>query len=237
MQSEAFAARYRVVAYSRRCHYPNPWIAYPPDYSLATERDDLAAFLRRMNLASVRLVGSSYGAYTAALVARDHPELVRSLVLGEPPILALLVGNSPTGTLYAQFQRHLVHHVQPLLRANQLEEGVRAFIDGVIGPGAFDQMPSSVREVTLQNARTLAAEVGLTPERDPFTCDDARRIRVPTLLLRGERSPAFLHRILDELVRCLPQHETVTIPAASHAMHLQNPSAYNEAVLRFFAQH
>jgi pimeloyl-ACP methyl ester carboxylesterase len=225
------------VAYSRRCHYPNPWIAYPPDYSLATERDDLAAFLRRMNLASVRLVGSSYGAYTAALVARDHPELVRSLVLGEPPILALLVGNSPTGTLYAQFQRHLVHHVQPLLRANQLEEGVRAFIDGVIGPGAFDQMPSSVREVTLQNARTLAAEVGLTPERDPFTCDDARRIRVPTLLLRGERSPAFLHRILDELARCLPHYETVTIPAASHAMHVQNPLAYNEAVLRFLAQY
>ncbi|MGH8629497.1 MAG: alpha/beta fold hydrolase, partial [Burkholderiales bacterium] len=158
-------------------------------------------------------------------------------VLGEPPILALLAANSATMPLYTEFQDRVVEPAQALLRAHELEQGVRAFLDGVIGQGAFDQMPPPVREVMLQNVRTLAPEAALTPKRDPFTCDDARRIRVPTLLARGESSPAFLHRILEELGHCLPHSETVTIPAASHAMHLQNPAAYNEAVLKFFAEH
>ncbi|MBV9668514.1 MAG: alpha/beta fold hydrolase, partial [Nitrososphaeraceae archaeon] len=38
------------------------------------------------NLAPAHIIGHSYGAFTALYVAYQHPEIVRTLVLGEPPI-------------------------------------------------------------------------------------------------------------------------------------------------------
>jgi pimeloyl-ACP methyl ester carboxylesterase len=84
-----FAARYRVVAYSRRNHFPNEWSEYPAGYSVREERDDLVGLVEALGLkAPVHIVGSSYssyssyGAYIAALIERDYPEIVRSAVLG-----------------------------------------------------------------------------------------------------------------------------------------------------------
>ncbi len=56
---------------------------------------------------------------------------------------------------------------------------------------------------------------------------------VPTLLLRGERSPLMFGLVLDELARCLPDPQRETIPAASHSMASGNPAAFNETVLHF----
>ena len=60
---------------------------------------------------------------------------------------------------------------------------------------------------------------------------------MPVLLVEGEISPRMFGVITDELSRVLPEAERVTIPAASHGMHGQNPAGYNEAVLAFQAQY
>ncbi len=54
--------------------------------------EDLASFIRGLGLQKSHVVGSSYGAYTALVLAAMHPELVRSLTIGEPPILPWLEG-------------------------------------------------------------------------------------------------------------------------------------------------
>jgi len=79
---------FKAVAYSRRNHHPNPWQDYPPNYSLKTERDDLAWILKELG-ERAHLIGHSYGGYVAALVARDYPDLVKKLVIAEPPIFTL----------------------------------------------------------------------------------------------------------------------------------------------------
>jgi pimeloyl-ACP methyl ester carboxylesterase len=57
------------------------------------------------------------------------------------------------------------------------------------------------------------------------------------LLTNGERSPAFFHRIVDELARCLPNAERVVIPESSHTAPSENPSGYAKALLSFLARH
>jgi pimeloyl-ACP methyl ester carboxylesterase len=90
-QENAFAQAYRVLVYSRRYHRPNPQVADTNQvYSPKVHAEDLAALLLTLDLAPAHIVGSSYGAYTAMALARDHPNLVRSLVLAEPPIISLL---------------------------------------------------------------------------------------------------------------------------------------------------
>ena len=93
-QIDAFATRFRVIAYSRRYHWPN---AAQPDgqaYSLSLHADDLIGLIETLGLERVHLVGASYGAYVALLVTLRRPDLVRSLVLAEPPILPWL-GRTP----------------------------------------------------------------------------------------------------------------------------------------------
>jgi non-heme chloroperoxidase len=66
-----------------------------------------------------------------------------------------------------------------------------------------------------------------------LSCPEVRRIRNPVLLLTGERSPRLFHVITEELARCLPAEETVTVPGAGHNPHADNPVFYNGAVLGF----
>ena len=58
-------------------------------------------------------------------------------------------------------------------------------------------------------------------------------MRVPTLLLDGDRSAAFLRDITRELAACLPGVERGTITGAAHALHVQQVQAFNSAVERF----
>ena len=93
-QIEAFATSFRVIVYSRRFFPPNAPPRETDRNPLSTHVADLRALLTELKATPAHLVGSSYGAYISLALAVDHPELVRSLVLGEPPIWPLLSGTS-----------------------------------------------------------------------------------------------------------------------------------------------
>ena len=83
-QFEAFSENFRAISYSRRYHQPNEKADKIEDYSRALHTNDLIGFLKALKLEKAHLVGHSYGAAIALLAALQQPELVGSLVLGEP---------------------------------------------------------------------------------------------------------------------------------------------------------
>ena len=93
-QMDPFAERSRVIAVSLRHHYPNPSTDGQSDSGLRVHAADIAALIRTLAGPPVHLVGHSYGGFVALLVARDHPGLVRSLVLEEPALLNGLITNA-----------------------------------------------------------------------------------------------------------------------------------------------
>ena len=102
-QVAAFSTRHRVIAYSFRYHHPNaPPSSGAADYTLPTHAEDLAMLIRSLGLGPTHLVGYSYGGSVAALVGRNHPELVRSLVLAEPPLYSLLSQHPEAKSLLAR---------------------------------------------------------------------------------------------------------------------------------------
>ncbi len=237
-QMDVFAARYRVIAYSRRYHYPN---AEAPgdrrDYTAARHAVDLAALIRGLGLGPAHLVTSSYGGYVALVLAATEPGLVRSLVLGEPPLLPWLGQTAEGAALAAAFDANAWQPAQQALAAGQLEEGVRLFLNGVMGRAAFERMPAASRVMPLDNAAELACEARSPDFFSPFTCADAGRITCPALLLDGERSPRMFYIISEALAGCLTAAERAVIPGTAHAMHLGNPAAYNATVLAFLERH
>jgi pimeloyl-ACP methyl ester carboxylesterase len=234
-QVAPFAAHYRAISYSRRAHYPNAW---PPGYTqcaMTTHAADLAALIARLAGGPVHLVANSYGGYICLLLAIEQPGLLRTLALAEPPVHPLLRRLPEGADLFAAFMAAAWHPAGRAFAAGDREEGVRRFLDGAIGPGAFDQLPPPVRAGMMLNAREMGVET-LTPF-DLYMPDlpDAalRDIPAPTLLLRGADSPVMYHRINAALAARLPHAEQAGIPAASHVLHSQNPAAHNAAVLDF----
>lgn len=233
-QIEAFAERYRVVAYTRRHSYGSEDAAPKRPPSVTTAAYDLIAVIERLGLAPAHLAGSSYGAFTALLAAAKHPELVRTLVLGEPPIGHLLVSDRAAKPVWDQFVSAAFEPAQASIRSGDLENGLRTFIDGVMGPGAFDMMPPPALARAMDNASTLAIEA---EPLEVFAEAEAARVTMPVLLVTGELSPPMFGRITDRLHRLLPRAERAEIPGASHSMHSENVPAYNAAVLEFLSRH
>jgi non-heme chloroperoxidase len=234
-QLAPFAQKYRAIAYSRRYHYPNAWTGEGTDYTVGLHADDLIGLIETLDLGTVSGVGNSFGAYIILVAETLRPDLIRKLVIGEPPILSWLK-EIPGGLPYRNdFMHNTWEPASHAFQNGDLEKGVRLFLDGVSGAqGSFDQMPEPVKGRILDNARELSAETAspgyfsteLTPQQ-------VERISCPMLLLRGERSPKMFHLIMDRLAQCARNAQQATIPNASHSMPSNNPPVYNQVVMDF----
>jgi pimeloyl-ACP methyl ester carboxylesterase len=238
-QIEPFAGRYRVIAYSRRYHHPNAApIAGDPEYTADLHAADLAGLIETLDLEPAHLVTSSFGGCVALQMAVARPELVRSVVLAEPPLMPWLVHIPGGAALAAAFMADAWKPAQRAFRDGDGEQGIRFFLHGVVGrtdvgPGAFDRLSSPGRRMILDNAAEMRVEALSTHLFPRLTCADVAALDRPALLLNGESSPRLFHLISDELARCLPRTAKAVIPRASHAIHVGNPAAYNATVLRF----
>ena len=239
-QVATFARTHRVLVYSRRYHPPNPPQDDAQTYSPMLHADDLAALLLQLDLAPAHIVGSSYGAYTALVLAVEHPELVRSVVLGEPPIMPLL-NRTPEGD--AMRRAFFTRTLDPARAAFSRRDSVaalRAFVDGESGtPGRFDRLPAPARARMLGRAFELRHEMQANREEymPPLACAKLGVLHTGVLLVSGDRSAPVFHAITAELARCLQNDSTATIPGADHAMQATNPAYYNQVVLRYIAAH
>jgi pimeloyl-ACP methyl ester carboxylesterase len=81
----AFARHRRVYAPDLRGHGHSDW---PGDYSVELMEADVLGFLDALKLDRVELIGHSMGGLVAYLLAGDHPERVRRLILED--VAALL---------------------------------------------------------------------------------------------------------------------------------------------------
>jgi pimeloyl-ACP methyl ester carboxylesterase len=226
---EPLAQHYRVIAYSRRYHWPNTPPGKDADATLARQVEDLVAIIAALKIAPAHVVGHSYGGATALFLARQHPELVRSMTLAEPPVGGVL-GEMPDDDPLAKEGQAVRAEMKAAFASGDAERIVRTYAARV-APGQFENATSETRQMLVANV--AAFQLDFTSSRPSFTCDDARRIAVPTLVISGSRSAMGLQRMAETLARCLKTGKLANIPEATHWMQGDHPQAFNEAVLSF----
>ena len=120
------------------------------------------------------------------------------------------------------------------IAAGDLEDGLKIFVDGVNGAGAWEALPLAERQMRADNAGTLLAQTN--EGRQPYTKAEAEALSPPTLFVIGGDTQGLLPVIAKALAAHAPKAETVTIAGAAHPMFRQQPQAFCEAVLGFLGR-
>lgn len=242
-QLGAFGKHYRAIAYSRRYNWPNHNRAVA-GYSAITDAQDLTHLIRALHLGRVYVVGHSYGALTALYLAIYRPQLVRAMVLAEPPAIPLLeavkgADRARAQAMYLDIEGRMVGPMRRDFRAGNREAGVADFIDYVLNdPLAWtSKFSASDRKDTMRDAHEWDVMMTSGTLFPPISARQVKEIRVPTLVMSGGRSYPFLGIIDRYLVRQIPHARSVEYPDAGHQMWMQHPAQARSATERFFERH
>ena len=225
--------RHRVISYSRRYHFPNNNPISGTSHSALVDAEDLAGLMAQLGVPSAHLVGTSYGAFTALAFAIKHPEMVRSLVLAEPPVDQWVTGDARGAALYQQFMATVHEPAGQAFAKGDIEGAMRILIDSFDGAGAFKKLPAENRTAIMANARFSQA---LTASSDPYpnlSRSAVARLATPILIVKGVETDELHKLVTEEVGRVLPQAQRVTIAWAGHASPRQNPDSFNYAMLEF----
>ncbi len=196
-------------------------------YGMAQHARDVAVAMRAMGLGPSIVVGHSMGAFIAAALAAQNPELVAGLVLIDGgyalavPLgidlnqglnaavaerIAQLRRTYPSRDDYRRFWRTQPHFVE-------WNRWVEAFLDYEVG-GESPVQPKA-------SEAAVRADLGEAFQRDAIV-ERLRSIRVPTILLRAERGftqdqpPLFPDVLVEQIRACVPQVEDHKFRGTTH---------------------
>jgi pimeloyl-ACP methyl ester carboxylesterase len=168
------------------------------------------------------------------LVALEHPDLLRSLTILEPPLDDLL-DDLPKAQSVREEWRRRFEALRAVAQAGEAVRATKLFFELVNnqGPGALDTVPDPLRQMVLDNARTVPLVLSTRPPT--FSCSTLGGVKAPTLVVSGDQSPRSRILIDEIIAKSIPGSRLVVIPEAAHLMSYQNPTAFNEALLHFLA--
>jgi len=241
-QFDPFANTHRVIAYSRRYNYPNINPARA-GYSAYGDAADLAALIERLDLGPAHIVGHSYGAFTALILATRRPGLVRTLVLAEAPAVSLLghvqgERSAEGKAMLADIRSRMVAPMTEAFRKGERERGVEIFVDYVNqDPHEWEGFSAASKAETMRDVGewdVMMTTGELFPEVTPAA---VRGVAAPALLLSGAKSYPFLGVIDEELTRLLPNNRRIVLDDAGHQMWFQRPEICRSTALAFQAEH
>jgi pimeloyl-ACP methyl ester carboxylesterase len=211
-QIEALSKHHRLAVWDMRGHGQSDYPDDPAAYSEALTVADMAALLDAIGAPTAIVGGLSLGGYMSLAFHRAHPDRVRALLIID------------TGPGFKKDDARAAWNK----RAH--ETGERFEREGLA------VLQSSSRErstVSHRNAAGLArAARGMLTQRDARVIESLPDIRVPSLVVVGADDAPFL-AASDYMAAKIPGAKKAVIASAGHAVNIDQPQAFIDAVLPF----
>jgi pimeloyl-ACP methyl ester carboxylesterase len=111
----------------------------------------------------------------------------------------------------------------------ELEEAWRRFIDYRNGQGAWEALPVATKERLMTGTESTVAGFH-SNLNNPTSLDDVRQVRLPTLVMCGEKTTFPDRRVTEILREQMPRCRYTIIPGADHMSPLSHPEFIANAV-------
>jgi pimeloyl-ACP methyl ester carboxylesterase len=211
-QIEALAKHHQLILWDMRGHGQSDYPDNPAAYSEALTVGDVAALLDEVGAAKAIVGGLSLGGYMSLAFYRAHPERVSALLIID------------TGPGFKKDDARDAWNQRAHATADRFDrEGL-------------DVLKSGSRErstVQHRDASGLArAARGMLTQRDARVIEVLPEIKVPSLVVVGADDAPFL-AASDYMAAKIPRAKKAVIPAAGHAVNIDQPQAFIEAVVPF----
>jgi pimeloyl-ACP methyl ester carboxylesterase len=185
--------------------------------------DDIAhiylELMDTLGLDKIDLVGCSIGGWIAAEMATKSPERVHRLVMVGP--VGVKVGSPDKLDIPDIF-------AMPQADAQKL-----LFHDPARMAPDTSKMSDDELAVMFRNRETLALLVWEPWMHNTKLKRRLHRVKAPALFVRGASDGLVSNDYLKAYAGRFPDAHTLTIPAAGHAPHLEQPEAFASSVLEF----
>jgi len=211
-QIEPLTRHHRLVIWDMRGHGRSDYPADPAQYSEAATVADMLALLDAAGAERAIVGGLSLGGYMSLAFHRLHPERVRALLIID------------TGPGFRKDEARAAWNARALETAKNFEtQGLKPL-----------QAASKERSTsTHRSADGLAlAARGMLTQRDAGVIESLPGIKVPSLVVVGAEDQPFL-AASDYMAAKIPHAVKMVIPGAGHAANLDQPKAFNDAVVHF----
>jgi pimeloyl-ACP methyl ester carboxylesterase len=210
-QIAPLARRHKLVIWDMRGHGRSDYPADPALYSEAATVADMAALLDAVGAAAAIVGGLSLGGYMSLAFHRRYPERVRALLIID------------TGPGFKKDEARAAWNQRALETAQAFEtEGLKRLA------ARKDMAVATHRSVE----GLVRAARGMLTQQSAAVIDSLPGIKVPSLVIVGAEDKPFL-AAADYMAAKIPGAEKVVVPAAGHAVNLDQPEAFDAAVGRF----
>jgi pimeloyl-ACP methyl ester carboxylesterase len=209
----ALAAGRQVVTWDIRGHGQSDSPDDPARYSEALSVEDMAAVLDAAGAPRAVVGGLSLGGYLSLAFQVRYPERVAALVLCD------------TGPGYRREEPRAQWNAQAVRIAEGFERR---------GLDALSTSPEVAASPHASAAGLALAARHILTQRDARVMDSLATIRVPTLVLVGADDTPYL-AAADVMAAKIPGAIKVVLEGAGHAANLDQPEAFNQALLTFLA--
>lgn len=181
----ALSNEFTVVTYDRRGNSRSPKPKGWSKTSADEQANDAVALLQALDLVPTVILSNSLGAIIALNLLIRYPQLVRGVVLNEPPMFSVLSNSQ-------EVEASLQSSIQSAMAAGGLQSGMEAFLRLAIGSAVYDRLDPQIRERLLGNAETFfGMELGPVGHYVPDETELAA-VKVQVLVLMGRDSaPPF----------------------------------------------
>ncbi len=213
-QRPTLEPRYRLVTWDMRGHGQTESPGDPAQYSTDLTVADMHGLLHHVGGTPAVVGGLSLGGYVSLAFYRAHPDMVRALVICD------------SGPGYRNAEARAAWNRRAFERAKDLETR------------GLDALTSSSREMREamrhhRSAQGLAhAARGMLAQQDASVIDSLPDIRVPTLIIVGDRDTPFIAPS-EYMVKKIPGAQIEVIAGAGHSSNLDQPAAFNKVILEF----
>jgi len=225
----ALLPRHRVV----RLDLPGFGLTGPAlddDYSMARYVEFVAAALDTLGIEQCVIAGNSFGGWISWETALAHPDRVKGLVLVDAAGYPLQSESVPIGFRLANVPV-LNRAMQSVLPRGVVESSLRNTYGDPsrVTPELVDRY----YEITLREGNRRALTKRFAAGRGATEPERIRSLRLPTLILWGDRDRLIPPLYAERFHRDIAGSELVMFPGLGHVPHEEDPAATVAALLAF----